>query len=234
MPDKYALDPDFVAAVVSDLRYVRDEWRDDVSTDALRRGATTLRGMLVEGSLQRAWKQVGLEREPLIPAVDFDVILPWLSPDSLRYAFAGNGVANSAQISSTAVWHRELPENELTQAMGKLKEPPMRDYGLRMFTESRCGVIFDLTIIRRNVIKYVANRLGSAHYGRSDRESGAEKALYDLLDATRGEASFAGHPTIYFELLSIGQALALAPDIDRFMTAADALLPKRSPGSWTA
>jgi len=49
--------------VAADLRYIKNEWGEDISDDALRRGSASLRLLLVQNELQRAWKAAGFERE---------------------------------------------------------------------------------------------------------------------------------------------------------------------------
>jgi hypothetical protein len=62
---------------------------------------------------------------------------------------------------------------------------------------------------RREIIQYVANKLGGAHYDerRDERER--------LLDYAQEAYKVADKKPIYFELLSTGQKLVRSPDIER-------------------
>jgi hypothetical protein len=65
-------------------------------------------------------------------------------------------------------------------------------------------------IARRAVVKYVANKLGGAHI--DPRRTGPYAVLESAVDVT-----LLGKPAVYFELLSIGQALANSEDAERFV-----------------
>lgn len=85
------MDPDLelVKTVASDLRFLASTWGTRVDDDSLRRGSAQLRMLLVEGVLQRAWKSLGFNREPIIKA-------PYLEPflhvnADVQLALAGGG-----------------------------------------------------------------------------------------------------------------------------------------------
>jgi hypothetical protein len=93
---------------------------------------------------------------------------------------------------------------------------PTEVIGLRRFVEAPCIVVGGELVVRRVLIKYVVNKLGGAHHD-AKRGTDHEETLFSLLDGTRGEVQLLSKPAIYFELLSIGQALAGAHDIDRLL-----------------
>jgi len=86
--------------------------------------------------------------------------------------------------------------------------------GLREFANSPAVIVRGTPIPRRTTIKYVANKLGGAHFDPR-RENNDEGAMYELLDKA-STIALLGKPAIYFELLSAGQALANAADIQAF------------------
>jgi hypothetical protein len=89
---------------------------------------------------------------------------------------------------------------------------PFASMGLRAFAEATCIIVRGEQVNRRRLIKYVANKLGGAHHD-TKRGTDHEEHLYSLLDESRQTMQLMGKPTVYFELLSIGQALARSPDI---------------------
>jgi hypothetical protein len=67
-------------------------------------------------------------------------------------------------------------------------------------------------VVRREVILYVANKLGGAHL---DHRRTSREETFRLLDKFREEfkLELSEKDVIYYELLSAGRALAGAPDI---------------------
>jgi hypothetical protein len=76
------------------------------------------------------------------------------------------------------------------------------------FVNSPCVVVEGTTISRIELVKYVVNKLGGAHY-----DSKREKDYQRLLDYAGQHYALAGKNSVYFELLSIGQRLVKSPDI---------------------
>jgi hypothetical protein len=171
--------------------------------------------LLVEGELQRAWKAAGLERQPLVTCATLRPILARIAIKRIRLASAGGARCKFGEMSGaflvdgvmTAEDQRAMYEGQaITETIG-----------LRQFVESPAVVIGGELIARRVVIKYVANKLGGAHHDQK-RGTDHEETLYRLLDETR-DWVLMDKPAIYFELLSIGQALASSNDMARFVHA---------------
>jgi hypothetical protein len=68
-------------------------------------------------------------------------------------------------------------------------------------------------ISRSLIIQYFANFAGGVHLDRVGERNPAKKAKYDLVVELERKASVLDMDGVYFELLSIGQALARSPDI---------------------
>lgn len=200
--------------VVADLHYIRDEWRDDISDDALRRGSSVLRRLLVQGELQRAWKAANFQREPVIRCAS----LRGLQPEHLSFAAAGGAKCNGVVLTAPVIPRsRESAKEFAAQQLERLRSgeitEPMK---LSQFTGAPCVVIKSVPIARRVVVNYVANKLGGAHFDhkRSDAEP-----LFRLLDGIHTEMMLAGKPVVFFELLAMGQALADSEDMKNLMNA---------------
>jgi hypothetical protein len=71
-------------------------------------------------------------------------------------------------------------------------------------------------IVRRALIKYIANKLGGAHLDHK-RGTNHEETLYRLLDDARSWILM-DKPAVYFELLAVGQAVAKAGDIGHLLS----------------
>ena len=101
---------------------------------------------------------------------------------------------------------KAMTPDELLQ-LGGGAMPAEELLGLRAFVESPCMVIEGAVVIRRVLIKYVSNKLGGAHFDRT-RGFSQEEIAFRRLDSVGSTLRLADKNAIYFELLSIGQALA--------------------------
>ena len=203
---------DLIRTVVEDLDYLRTDWCADISDAQLRRGSTTLRRLIAEGELQRAWKAAGLAREPEIPAFVIPEIFTVFDPARLLCATAGGAIHKGIQAAGMVMVDYSAPQAQLEQhrALGL----PQATLGLRAFSEGECVKVRSGSLNRRQLVKYVANRLGGAHFD-GKRGKAHEEQLFAELDESSSRMRIVDKPVTYFELLSIGQALALAPDLRR-------------------
>lgn len=89
---------------------------------------------------------------------------------------------------------------------------PIETLTLANFMPSPCIIAQGKEISRRILIQYVANKLGGAHWdpGRGKKK---KDMLFALLDQVSQRISLADKNAVYFELLSVGQALVNSPDI---------------------
>jgi hypothetical protein len=202
------------AIVAADLKFLRDEWDNDVEDHSLRRSSTVLRRLLVDGELQRAWKQAGFEREPRIATAVIDPILQHLDLRRTELVTAGGAHCGSAVAQGCLKVNYSMSDDEI-RALNQLG-PSTETLGLRRFVQSPCMVIRSEPISRRILVKFVANRLGGAH-GRTSPGKKREEQLYAHLDWSRHEFQIFGKPVVYFELLSVGQALLNAPDVHQLL-----------------
>ena len=82
------------------------------------------------------------------------------------------------------------------------------EFRLQNYFDSAAVYIGGYTISREQVVKYVANKLGAAHYDENRRDQQA----YRILDENKNRLTVGGEGVsnldlVYFELLSIGQLL---------------------------
>ena len=193
--------------VVSDLEYLGATWGSTVDDDTLRRGSAQLRILLVDGMLQRAWKAAGFDREPTVIAPCLETFLDRKDSHKIWRAFAGGGNYEGIYAAFGI-----LQEGSGPVSAPEGSNPIEYPFGLRKFTES-CGIYAEKRKIkRREIIKYVANKLGGTHLD-SDRSD----PTYGTLDKVFDTFNVMGKKTVYFELLSIGQLLARSPDIKKFI-----------------
>jgi hypothetical protein len=192
-----------VHTIVQDLIYLR-RWLHNPPDDEIRRGRAILRRLLVERELGNAWRSSGFEKEPHIIAVDLAAKVLNHSGQFPELALAGGGSYKDWQIACTVLWKNSKP-NDLQSA------PVERAFSLSQYLESPAGLILGETISRRKVIKYMANVRGGVHLetAKARRE---ERAFISHISTLEGAVNMFVMNGLLYELLSIGQAVAQAPD----------------------
>jgi hypothetical protein len=55
-----------IRTAVEDLSFLKGEWRQDVDDASLRRASGPMRRLLVDGDLQRAWHDLGFDKQPIV------------------------------------------------------------------------------------------------------------------------------------------------------------------------
>jgi hypothetical protein len=92
-----------------------------------------------------------------------------------------------------------------------------RGLPLSAYLRSTAALIVGERITRQDVIQYVANKLGGAHYDTSrDKKADARYKLLDKRPATYVPQNGVPAPYVYAELLSIIEALVESGDAARF------------------
>jgi hypothetical protein len=199
---------ELVRIVASDLQYLHDEWNEQIDDDSLRRTSAVLRLLLVQNELQRAWKEAGFVKEPEIVALT--LAYEPLSLDRILFASAGGARYKGARMGGAFV-----AKGHLTPDQRRGLGPPEKRFGLRDFINSPCIAIEGALVSRRVLIKYVSNKLGGAHFDPR-RDHSEEGKVFRRLDSVGTTMRVIGKQVVYYELLSIGQALAQADDIRKF------------------
>ena len=207
---------ELVEIVSSDLIYLRDQWDQSIEDHSLRRASPILRRLLVAEEMQRAWKAAGFEKQPQITA---SILSPGLlsSGSKVRFASAGGALYGGMEIRGLFVYGEALSAEQMkARALSGFPETtvPLVD-----FVAAPCLIVQGVKVSRRVLIKFVANKLGGAHHDAKRNEK-VEGSLFRLLDAVIQERiKIANKDAVYFELLSIGQALVRSPDIQGFIGA---------------
>jgi hypothetical protein len=194
---------DLIQVVRADLSHLATELHESVDDDALRRSSTILRRLLVEGDLQRAWRASGHADRLLIRAPTLEYIQSAIPQQKVVLAAAGGsrfkGLAMMGFLEASYV----LPKEDLDRLHGK--GIPTRELPAEQYVASPSMIVKGVAISRRLIIKYVANKLGGAHFDPKRRPD-KEKVPFELLDHVRATYVLAGKNAVYFELLAIGQS----------------------------
>src|SRR5690554_6912767 len=65
---------ELVENVISELRYIKNDWDESVEDDELRRGSTVLRRLLIDKELAQALRAAGFNSNPKLEASTLDPI----------------------------------------------------------------------------------------------------------------------------------------------------------------
>jgi hypothetical protein len=201
--------PDFLKTVAEDLRFLYKEWDQDVETASLRRSSTLLRRLLVQGELKRAWKLAGFSSEPRIVASTVRSVLDLIPKPRIIFASAGGAHYKGVEVCGMFVVV-EMTDDE--KANLEARGPGDKELSLKDFIASPCLVVEGETVSRHMLVKYIANTQGGAHFDPR-RDDTHEGALFRKLDTAAKLFHVSDKSGVYFELLSVGQALVRADDI---------------------
>jgi hypothetical protein len=223
--------------VADDLEYLRARtWTDLTRTD-IRITAMMLRKLLHEGLLLAAWQAMGMNGEPQISAVDLDERLGAVERRYVQYAYAGG--ANLPDIRASDAWiclmvvpaaelapldeaARQARALEVGSGLQPQAEP--RPFGLSDLVSSPCAVAGEAAVSRIDVVKYVANKLGSVHLdGRRAAWTNPLGASQRFLDEEHIRVG--PWPASHVEIIAIAQGLAVSEDTEHLVATVRERLP---------
>jgi hypothetical protein len=200
----------------------------------IRRGSATLRRLLVEDVLGSAWRHHGFQREPAIYGPHAEKLAA-LRSRRLEHAVSlivGGGRLNNvdvAMIGAFRVFNPQTgkgPEDDegfgvevstiarkasgqtATSDLSALVEHP---WHLKAYLQAPGAVRRGERISRREVIKHFANDIGGVHLDRAKKD--APDQTRELVREMEQRVMADTMDGIYFEVLSIGQAIGRSPDV---------------------
>ena len=173
--------------------YLRN-WRDDPPLEEVRRGSVMLRRWLADRELVRAWRAAGFPGEPHIAAIDLEAVV----------AARGVGVPDFALAGAARM------KSDVAAAVAPA--PAFRLYSLSEYLESPSIFLRGTTISRREIVKYMAH-LADAKPRKQDR------AMAERMGRLEAGANAYRQDAFPLELISIGQTLTQAPDVEKLARA---------------
>lgn len=202
--------------VTEDLVFLREKWDQEIDDASLRRSSNVLRILLVEDAYGKAWRLAGLEKQPRIYAPDLEEALEGLPRERIRFAQAGGAVYKGVRIASALMTDFAMSDSQIKERAKKRAGPPKKAFWLSEFADSPCLIINSVEVKRRELVQYVANKLGGAHLDLRRDPTKELDRKFMALDSLPGIV-IAGKASVYYELLSIGQALARSSDTEKFL-----------------
>lgn len=212
------VDPEELAdlreVVAADIAHLATTWHGAMDPHALRREAVLLRRLLVDngGDLARLWRMEGRAGQPHIQG-------GWDLRDLPHWRGLALGTADQVllspgvQMGGIMLWREDAMDDEIRVA---LEQPPGDGIApLRQYVEGVCIVVQEKPIRRLDLITYVTNNRGGAHFDRKGKAGDPRRrAAHDLLDRMRRE-NFAidQQEAAFGQLISIARNVVRSPDV---------------------
>lgn len=212
------MDTELVRVVAEDLEFLFAEWNQDIDDASLRRSSPVFRSLLVEGLLGRVAHAAGREVRVMAPAIGR--VTTEVELRECKFFQAGGALHNGMIVQYMSMIPRAKTAAEIKASYERSTAVMGKSYPVKLGTylKQTSLVVDGVLINREEVIKYVANKLGGAHYdsSREGPKSQGDVSLeqkYSLLDEVRNGISVADRNAIYYELLSIGQCVVNSRDV---------------------
>lgn len=221
--EKLKLIPDinkvFCQTYFEDLETL-ESWNNDVDEKTMRQMSPIVRRILVENDLQILWKHLGFHKQPKLNTPNLKSFLDKINPNQITLLSAGGAKHNGMQVEKFILFNFQLTEKDI-DFLNKNSKPERIELSLDDFMTSTCLVVEGEQITRRDVIKYIANKLGGNHFDSSrnivTQEDENLIKKYKKLDKI-SNLNLTNLKTVYFELLSIVQCLFLSEDIKKLIS----------------
>jgi hypothetical protein len=196
--------------VADDLDYLTNEWRDQMTDSAIRRGSVALRRLLNEGLLLQAWRAAGFAKKPRVDAPNLVRHIYGVRLNLVEFAVAGGAQYEGLSIAGCVELRYQVSADEMSRWT---LAPPMESMELLAFRDAPSVIYRGYSILRREVIAYIANKLGGAHLDETRGTKPIDDAYRQLDALSEAKYELAGKDALHFEVLSAGQILASSSDL---------------------
>jgi len=227
-------------SLLEDIDWLWQDWwigqPDQLSEGDLRRGSSSLHLLLVQGLLGKAWRHYGFKGQPKVVGPDLSSIAAYngLHLDCAVGCIAGGGRQRGADISFIGAFRVDNPTTGVSAKAKKgfavevgsiarlvtdspttspLDEYIEKEWYLSDYLQSPGAVRKGQVITRQEVIKYFRNFVGGSHHDLATGKKNSNSEMSQLIANLEGHVKADTRDGLYFELLSIGQAVARSEDI---------------------
>lgn len=200
--------------VRQDLIFLQKEWDQAVEDESLRRSSNVLRNFLVYDELGKAWRSIGLSKQPKITSPNLASVVEGIELKNIVLAQAGGANYNSMKIATILQVNYAFSDEDVQEQYRRGPHAIESTFWLSEFMNSPCIISNGVIITRRELIQYVANKLGGTHLDLKRDLQKLSDIKYSMLDSIRKTVKIADKSAVYFELLSIGQCVSNSKDIE--------------------
>lgn len=212
------VDPEELAdlreVVAADIAHLATTWQEAMNPHTLRREAVLLRRLLIDnaGDIARLWRMEGREGQPKIHG-------GWDLGELPHWRGLALGTADQVdlgpelQMGGIMLWRQDAMDDEIRAAFEQPSGAGITP--VRQYVEGICIVVQEKPIRRLDLITYVTNNRGGAHFDRKGKAGDPRrKAAHDLLDRMRREGFAISHQEAAFgQLIVIAQNVVRSPDV---------------------
>ena len=195
-----------IDVVREDLRYLATRWPDgDIGDDEIRRCSTVLRRLFTYRDLIKVWVTVVGKQDFIVPSSYIRV------RDIGRLNEVDFATSSPAQNVGMKIFSVTV-HNKIQDGPGPIsvatEEAPLKRY----LNQPAC-VIAGALITRDEIVQFVANKLGGAHY-----DDGPQKPKENSVSAMN-QYMIGNRPALIHEMLSCGQMLATSGSTKELLNA---------------
>lgn len=225
--------------VADDIEWFQKEWCTlyaPPSEADLRRGSAALRRLLIDGALQSAWRHYGFKGQPTISGPDLEALLAE-HKTPLRHVvslIAGGATINGLQFLMLGAARVDNPKTGVSAdaeegfavsvfsvsrdarngpADGGLLHLTEKPFSLNDYLGAPGAVRIGTAFKRRDIIQYFANYAGGVHLDGAKKKRRKKTEVYEHIAQLEKKIQADTMDGLYFELLSIGQALGKSADL---------------------
>lgn len=214
------MDVELIKIVSEDLDHLAVEWTQDIDDASLRRTSPILRSLLIENQLMKVASMLGEAISIMAPCISkYDDLL---NDPSIVFYQSGGAKYKGMEIQFLKQLNRALGPEEIKANYEREKLSIGKNYPVKLslFMKQISFIINGVKINREEVVKYIANKRGGAHFDSSRKidsagSKGELEKKYTLLDNIHKSTSVADKNAVYYELLNIGQRLIASQDVER-------------------
>lgn len=195
-----------INVVYEDLRYLLKSWpKGEIADDEIRRSSTVLRRLFTYRDLINVWVKIVGKKDFLVPSSYIQLN----GTDRLKEVdFATSSPAQNAGMKVFQAMVFNKIQNEKPPFSIKTEEASLKRY----LNQPAC-IISGMPITRDEIVQFVANKLGGAHY-----DDGRQKPRDQAIDAM-SQYIIGNRPALIHEMLSCGQVLAASTSTNELLNA---------------
>ncbi|MFC2002100.1 hypothetical protein ACFLUZ_06345 [Chloroflexota bacterium] len=206
-----------IKRIVQHLRYIRDNWNDNIELEEVVRSSNVLRTLLVHNDLGRAWRLCGYTYPIRLQVFTLKRILITYDKDKILTAWTGGARYRGTIYALGVAFSGEAPKtnSSLTTATGR-QELTLDEYRKNTFMVVRAKDAGLIEINRLELINYVANKLGGTHIDFARKSNKTLEQKFIALDGAHNYEDV-DRNIVPLQLLSVGQELVSSRHIQRLM-----------------
>ncbi len=196
-------------SVREDVAWLRSIDLTQVGEAELKQISARLRRLLIDDrpTLQRLRKAKGLKGEPRILSPTLDS-----APGAVFSQNAG-ATRDGLTVQNVNFYNRAMtPEEIKARYEASTGRPADRESTLSNWLSSPTMTIGGVAVTRRDVVKFVANKLGGVHL--DSRRDSAKEPGYVALDEAQASVRISDLDAVYAELAAIAQQLLASPQVE--------------------